>query len=155
MTKTIILGIAIAAAFVSVMLLTTEQAYAPPGTPAERVTFSFNQASAGSLTMQGGGMWIVGDASSVKAAGGFNDSTTAGNWQATTLTNVAGTCGGCNLISTSSPSSAAFKADFRDADGTVTSRDVIVATGDLCSCLGLQTIWVQGFGFGTANTQFN
>ena len=118
MGKTILIASIIAG--IAVMLAASSQlVYAPPGTPAERVTFSFNQASAGSLTMQGGGMWTVVDASSVNAAGGFKDPT-VGNWQATTLKSVAATCGGCDLISASSPSSAAFSAQFRDAGGAVT-----------------------------------
>lgn len=141
-----------------IFLLTSSQlAYAPPNTPADRVTFSFNQASAGVLDIRGGGMWIVGG--SINAAGGFNDSGTAGNWKAAKLINVAVSCPSCDII-ISSPTAAVFEGVFiRAGDiGAGVSpiiRDVVVATSDISSSNPGKNFWVEGFGFGTANARFH
>lgn len=139
-----------------IFLLTSSQlAYAPPNTPADRVTFSFNQAStSGGLTMQGGGMWIVEMPMSVNAAGGFNDSGTAGNWKAAKLINVAVSCPSCDII-ISSPTAAVFEGVFIEAGGTPIIRDVVVATDDISSSNLGKNFWVEGFGFGTANARFH
>lgn len=147
MAKTILIA-SIIAGLAIMLLLSSQQVYAPPGGPAERVTFSFNQASIGSsFTMQGGGMWIVGDVSSVNAAGG----STKGNWQATTLTMV----GCCSPVTGSSSTSTVFFAAFGDGDTlkvAVAANDVDM-DGDTGN--GVQNFWVDTVGFGTANARFH
>lgn len=150
-----VLGIVIATVFVVGMLVTPEQAYAPPQTP--RAAFSFQGSTtdgAPEITMRGGGNWVK-DGSGISAGGHFAGMGTKGSWKAFDLASATGCC----TPGISGPGVVVFTATFNDADGTTLFKKVVVAANDIDldgdGGNGVQNFWVQDFGFGTAKARFN
>jgi len=148
-----VLGIVIATVLVVGMLVTPEQAYAPPQTP--RAAFSFQGSTtdgAPDITMRGGGNWVKGGPV-INAGGHFAGLGTQGSWKAIVLT----TAFACCSPGMSGTDVVVFTASFNGADGQVFVKKVVVATNgvDLGGPTGVQNFWVKDFGFGTAKARFN
>jgi len=156
------LGIAIAATFVVGMLVTPQEAYAPPP---NAIVFSFTGSTtngAPDITMIGQGAWKVGG--KIGAGGTFTTTTGLGNWHALFLytgSNPLTTCPPCTTFTTS-PSDVVFRAQFNPRGGGSFQADVVVGTGDIKTGGGdptTENFWAKivdgaNFGFGTATSTF-
>ena len=133
------------------LVLSSQQAYAPPQSP--RAAFSFHGTAASGFEVDGGGSWVKGGPK-ISAGGTFLSSTTVGSWKATSLTTAVACCS----LSMSGPGVVVFFTDFNGADKTTFTKKVVVAAigTDLDSNAGngIQNFWVQGEGFGTADARF-
>ena len=160
MGKTILIASIIAGIGI-ILLLSTQAAYAPPS---DSVFFNFH-GSAGTITMSGGGQWVKGAPMLIDATGGFTDTTGAqGNWHSIffyTSGMPLTSCGSCDAGAVATiPTNVAFRAEFNAQRPAISFQaDVVVNDGSFDIKTGstvtvTDNFWVQGFGFGTANSHF-
>ena len=129
--------------------------------PSDSVFFNFH-GSAGTITMSGGGQWVKGAPMLIDATGGFRDTTGAqGNWHSIffyTSGMPLTSCGSCDAGAVATiPTNVAFRAEFNAQRPAISfEADVVVNDGslDISSGGGSDNFWVEGFGFGTANSHF-
>ena len=140
----IIAGIAI------MLLLSSQQAYAPPQAP--RAAFSFHGTAASGFEVDGGGSWATTGSGKIAAGGTFLGLGTMGSWKAIGLDPTVGCC---TPSMSASGSAVVFTAAFNGADKVpIPNKKVVVAAigTDLDGMPGNgnQNFWVEGVGFGPA-----